>query len=225
MTGLSCVSETSVVVQQVKKNYRLLDEYLKAERHMEADVQHSACPRNVRYRIVDNRYRGEALKQLITKNKSWSQFRWTVRQIKYGLQMEQYRQFSRMQNIRHAPKVSIQLTLADELHNPSIKSDKLRPKGGREAAALVASAYCGDNQYGSASLKKIAQTAICLPFAVIKLIGGVEYEKDGLTCFNSLRLSRIGAKTVEDVAHLYDCHPFFLQVRGTSGRVISSNLP
>lgn len=102
--------------------------------------------------IVDGRYRHEALKQPITKNGSCSASSWTVAQVESIRPMKRYRQFARMQNMRHAPNFYIQITSADVLYSHEIECDELKLKGGKVTAAMVASAYRDDSQYGSASL-------------------------------------------------------------------------
>lgn len=53
------------------------------------------------------------------------------------------------------------------------------------------------------------QTAICLHSSVIKLIRDISNKGDASTRFNSLQLNCVGAETVEKVALLCDCPPFF----------------
>lgn len=69
-TGLLCGSDAVVVIKLEKKDYFLLDEYLKAEKHTEADAQQAICRRKIWYMIVDGWYRHEGFKQVISKEKS-----------------------------------------------------------------------------------------------------------------------------------------------------------
>lgn len=72
--------------------------------------------------------------------------------------------------MQHMPKFYIQFTFSDVLCNPKMKFDELELKEGKVTAAMVASAHCVDNQYGSTLLRKASEASIHLTFSVIKLI-------------------------------------------------------
>lgn len=131
------------------------------------NAEETICRRDIWYGIVDGRYRYGAVKQLINRDGKWAEFRWTVTKVTSVLPTKRYRQFSRMQNMRHSPNFYVQFILEDVVYNQSMENGKLNLKGGRVTAASVSSAYCGDNRYGVVSFRQTEQTAIRLPSSVI----------------------------------------------------------
>lgn len=76
-------------------------------------------------------------------------------------------------------------------------------------AAVLASAYCGNNQYGSALFTQTALAYTCLSPSINKLARNILNEEDAIIFLKNLLLNRVGVDVVKKLAMLNDYCPSY----------------